>query len=258
MRLNRIGLALGCIMPVGLHPQTLPPAPQYRFEVASIRPSQPGAEPGGMAPGPQGGFRATNMTVLELITYAYHLRNEQVAGAPKWTTTERFSISATPDRPEPLHPGMKPAEFEEHHRRQRQRMQALLKDRFGLVLRSETKDLTVYTLNVAKGGVKMIAKPEPTGAPTIRMPNGRMSGTSVGMPLLTQALTRAVGREVADQTGLTGYYDFDMTWTPDTAAEEPGPSIFAAIQEQLGLRLDARKAPVPFLVVEFVERPSEN
>jgi uncharacterized protein (TIGR03435 family) len=204
-------------------------------------------------------LRATNITVLQLITYAYELRDDQLTGAPKWAGTDRFSVTGTPDTVEALHPGLTPKQWEQHHERQHQRMQTLLIERFGLVLRAETKEMQIYGLSIGKAGSKLKPVPEHKGAPTIRNQPGRMQGTAVGAKLLCDALSRIVGRTVADETGLTGSYDFDLTWTPDAQTVDTGaPPIYTAIQEQLGLKLEPKKGQVPVLVIEKLERPTEN
>jgi len=124
-----------------LHAQT--------FEVASIRPSKAEDQTNRLGPGPQGGLRAENVTALQLIAFAYSVRPFQIAGGPGWIRTDRFNVTATPDKPE------EQVSREILSSRVRQRMQALLMERFGLVLRSETREMPVYGLVLAKSGSKL-------------------------------------------------------------------------------------------------------
>jgi uncharacterized protein (TIGR03435 family) len=174
-------------------------------------------------------------------------------------------------------------------------MQALLADRLKLKLSHDSKELPVYALVVAKNGPKLQeAKPGDTypngikapdgkpagGAGMMRMGPGQLTGQGLPMESLAQLLSEQLGRTVLDKTGLKGKYDFTMTWTPDpnegmmrmgpgpgpggppnndaALPDSSGPSLFTAIQEQLGLKLDSTKGPVDILVVDHVEKPSEN
>jgi uncharacterized protein (TIGR03435 family) len=174
-----------------------------------------------------------------------------------------------------------------------QMLQSLLIERCKLAVNHENKELPVYALVVAKGGVKMkksdfvppdkpMSGPPPmgkNGTPTggmIRMTGrGSVESTGVEIPILVNVLSRSAGRMVIDKTGLTGRWDFKLTWTPEIPEglgpggpggpgggspppEAAGPSLFTAIQEQLGLKLEPEKAPVDVLVIQHVEKPSEN
>jgi hypothetical protein len=150
--------------------------------------------------------------------------------------------------------------------RNRQRLQALLRDRFGLVLKTEMQVGPFYSLQLSKSGNRMEVASDRDGDPVVRMGRGRLAMT-----------TDIVGRLVIDETGLTGYYNVKLEWIPDVAgmlvttrttdtAGTPetvgvggvGPSIFTAVKEQLGLQLVAKKGPVPVFVIDKIERPSEN
>jgi uncharacterized protein (TIGR03435 family) len=181
---------------------------------------------------------------------------------------------------------------EDERRTERQRMlQALLAERFKLTVHRESKELPIYALVVAKDGPKLQeAKPGDTYPNGIKGPDGQpgagmmMMGreglTAQGIPIanLVRHLSRVLGRKVVDKTGLTGKYDFTLKWTPDqsqsamlrgpeggqpgtgsaAAPEASEPSIFTALQEQLGLKLDSQKGPVEILIIDHVEKPSEN
>jgi bla regulator protein BlaR1 len=158
--------------------------------------------------------------------------------------------------------------------RQRQMLQKLIADRFQLEIRHEYQERSIYALVVDKGGPKM--KPnndlKSAPAPLIRFTGrGRATAQIVSMSYVVQFLTSQVGRMVVDQTGLKGSYDFTLEWTPDPALEargggapngsppaEGGPSIFTALREQLGLRLESTKGPIEFIVIDHVERASLN
>jgi uncharacterized protein (TIGR03435 family) len=139
-------------------------------------------------------------------------------------------------------------------------MQALLAERFKLTVHREARELPMYALTVAKGGAKVTTR-EHTGSMgqnPFGMPGrGVLVGTEVTAEMLAKALANQLGRSVQDATGLKGVFDFKLEWSPDQTAE--GASLFTAIQEQLGLRLEARKGPVEVLVIDRVESgPTEN
>jgi len=145
-------------------------------------------------------------------------------------------------------------------------MQALLADRFKLALHRDTKELPVYALTIARGGPKLSA----SGGefPRMRIGRGQIEAQKWTMAKFASDLARQLGRPVIDRTELAGTYDFKLEWTPDESqpgSAEPGgertisvvgPSIFTALQEQLGLRLESTKGPVEILVVDHVEKPS--
>jgi bla regulator protein BlaR1 len=258
-----------CLFPllIGiLRAQTLPPAPKYGYEVATIRPSAPGQTNVHLGPGPQGGLRAQNNTIMGLMRFAYSLQEFQFANVPDWVKTARYDLVMTPDKPEViLSPGMSSDELDSVLNRHRQRMQALLRNRLGLVLRAETKEQPMYVLVVANGGHKLKRAAAPERGPNHNMGRGRTTGTSAPIDRLVSTLALNLGRHVADETGLTGPFDFTLQWTPDAganpgepAADASGPSLFTALTEQLGLKLESRKGPVPVFVIEKIEKPSEN
>jgi uncharacterized protein (TIGR03435 family) len=138
-------------------------------------------------------------------------------------------------------------------------LQALLADRFKLKIHHETKEQAVYALVVAKGGFKM--KTSPADAPSMSTgSNGRYTATAMAIGGLMGGLMGSVDRFIVDKTGLTGSYNFTLKWTPDGQEEtvESGPPLFTALQEQLGLKLELAKAPIDTIVVDHIEKPSEN
>jgi uncharacterized protein (TIGR03435 family) len=124
--------------------------------------------------------------------------------------------------------------------------------------------MPVYGLSAMKSGLKMKVSDGARQGPNIRVQRGRMMVVGASMKMITNALSQMVGRPVVDESGLQGNYDMELEWTPDgrpgepAAAETSGPSIFTAIQEQLGLKLESKKGPAPVFVIEKIEKPSEN
>jgi uncharacterized protein (TIGR03435 family) len=255
-----------------------PPEPKYGYEVVSIKKTDPGARGVRIGPGPQGGMKTMNTSLMVLITYAYDVRDYQVMDAPKWATGDGFDVTFTPDQGEAF---PKPGEADVKVMdvlmdRQRQRVQAILRDRFGLKLRVETRELPVYWLSPAKGGVKLQAPEVGAKGPSM-MTNpqkGETNGTAVNMRMLTNMLSNLLKQPVVDHSGVEGTFDVKLRWAPDgfvggtdgrgpeagAAVVTPmeGPSIFTAMSEQLGLKLEAKKGPVTVYVVEKAERPGEN
>jgi len=261
----------------------------YEYEVASIKPNKSGTNTVRLMDTPDG-LTAKNSTLLMLIHAAYRVEYNQIAGAPSWLNSDHYDIDAKMDSAtaDALH-----KLSEDQGRIERQKMlQALLADRFKLAIHRETKELPVYALVVAKNGPKLQeAKPGdtypngfkgPEGQPGHGMSfmNGNGSLTCQGVPIanLVGLLSLQLGRTVVDKTGLTSKYDFTLKWTPDesqgamfkgpgsgpqgSASPPPpdasGPSIFTALQEQLGLKLESQKGPVEILVINHAEQPSEN
>jgi uncharacterized protein (TIGR03435 family) len=248
------------------------PATGLVFEVATVKKADPNGDGGvrlNFLPG--GALRATNFPLRELISFAYDVRDFQVKG-PSWIENERYDIMAKPEKPGPDNLGqMSPEERKSFGDQMRERTRALLAERFRLVTHRESTEMPVYALVVAKGGPKM-QEAQPGGPGNMRGMRGQINAQNTTMEMLAGSLSRMVGRVVVDRTGLTKSYDFVLEWTPDSQGPPPpggrpdgpapadvsGPSIFTALQEKLGLRLESTKAPVPIIVVDRVERPSEN
>jgi bla regulator protein BlaR1 len=265
-------------------------APLPSFEVASIKPNRSGDMRIGIRFQP-GRFIANGMTVKQLIGLAYNVRDFQVMGGPSWISSDRFDIDAK----EPDGFAEELAKLPPDQRRGKLGLliQSLLADRFALKVSHASKELPVYALVVAKNGSKIPeAKPGDTYPNGIKRPDGRPAGgagmmtmgpgelTGQGVPItfLVQQLSQQLGRTVLDQTGLKGIYDLTLKWTPDPSSaamfqgppgggpgpdnppppDPSGPSIFTALQEQLGLKLESTKGAVEILVIDQVEKPSEN
>jgi len=237
------------------------PKLQPGYEVATIKPSAPDEQGRGFTL--QGRHLvARNFTVEGLITLAYNLHPKQVTGGPEWITSDHFDMDVLPD-----HEGLPSLE------QARGIVRKLLADRFGLKFHEETKDLSVYVLSVAKTGPKFTkSSSDPSSPPGLGGPPGRLFVRNASMEEVAQVMQGMLDRPVVDQTGLKDRYDFTMRWTPDesqyggripppntdsTAADAP-PPLFTAIQEQLGLKLDAMKAPAKVMVIESVQKPTPN
>jgi bla regulator protein blaR1 len=240
------------------------PEPVYKYDVVSVRPAAPGQTNSGFGPGPQGGLLARNDSVMQLLTFAYDAREYQFVGAPGWAKSERFEISLTPDRAEIVpSDNVGRVELEGWLARNRQRMQAVLRDRFGLVLRRETRELPMYALTVAKKGVHKLSAPAEAGRGVgFSINNGQqITATSSSMKMLADALSELLGHFVADETGLDGSFDFKLEFAredPGAANETGRPSIFTALTEQLGLRLESKKGPVAVFAIDKLEHPTAN
>jgi uncharacterized protein (TIGR03435 family) len=223
----------------------------------------------------QGGFDTRNQSLLDLIKFAYGLNmgsNEQVSGGPKWLGSALFDIDAKED--EQTIAALKAMGRDERVEHIRMMVQALLAERFGLRVHHETKSLQVFALSVAKGGPKMTPAVDtppqegrkPKGSGVRGGPNGQLEGINVTMAIFGPVLghePEVGGRMVVDNTGLTGKYNFTLKWTPETGAGSsdaaaPGPGLFTALQEQLGLKLEATRAPVDTIVVDAAQMPGEN
>jgi uncharacterized protein (TIGR03435 family) len=229
------------------------------------------------------GYSASNVSLKMLVQSAYGIREDLVSGAPGWADSARFDIDAKVagsdvDALKKLSPEQR-----------RLILQPLLAERFKLQSHVETKQLPVYELVLAKGGSKLKeAAPGDDYAKGIKGPDGvarggmmrvgrgQLTAQAVPMTSLANMLSQQLRRTVIDKTGLTGKYDLELNWAPDqgsdpmfkgpdgsqqradAAPDSSGPSIFTALQEQLGLRLQSAKGPVETLVIDHVEMPSEN
>jgi bla regulator protein BlaR1 len=243
--------------------QTLPLAPEYGYETVSVHRSAPGDTSERFGVGPMGGLRTMGATVMVLMLWSYDLPEYRFQNVPGWVSSARYDVVLTPDRPEVAPTPNTPAkEALGSLERNRQRLRAVLRDRFGLVMRVEKREMPVYALVQSKGGSKLSG---PAGDhPASFHPNGKtghVEATGVPISFLTTFLSRDLGRPVNDETGLNGIYDFKLDWTPQTGpsdAAPEGPSLFTALTEQLGLRLESKRGPAQVYVIEKIERPSEN
>jgi uncharacterized protein (TIGR03435 family) len=224
------------------------------FEVASIKLTVPGATSRSFTESPGGRLTTSNATLKSLIAFAYQVMPEQIAGGPAWLKSDGFDIQA-----KAADPNVTPAQF-------RQSIQSLLTERFHLAVHRETRELPVYALVQAKNGAKLVEARDDTSEVSLRIEGpGQIKGVKATMPMLANTLIRPLRRKVIDETGLKGSYSFQLQFVPepkagrpDSAAEVDGPSIFTALQEQLGLMLKAGKGPVDVVVVDRAEKPTAN
>jgi uncharacterized protein (TIGR03435 family) len=241
------------------------PPPSLTFEVASLKPSQPGVRGGGIRPAPGGErYVATNVPLRILILVAYRVKTDQLVGGPGWMDTEPFDMNAKAERP---------SNVEELH----VMLQNLLAERFKLRFHRETKELPVYALTVDKNGPKLQAhEARSAGDPWIdqaidQVVRVKMNARFCPMDYFAWRLAQMLDRPVLDLTQLKGGYDFDLSFTrelppgiPEGAAlngapiDTSGPSVFDAVRQQLGLRLERQKGPVDIMVIDHAEKPGDN
>jgi uncharacterized protein (TIGR03435 family) len=223
-----------------------------QFEVASIKPTNSASNSFSSGLNTSNGrLTAINVTLKRCIMGAYGLGPNQIFGGPDWLDTDRFDIAAKADQPV-------------GDRIQMTMMQTLLAERFKLQLHRETKPVQTYVLEVAKNGPKL-ERGDGHGSKT---DNGRgdLVIINASMDRFAEILSRQMDLPVVNHTGIDGVFNLKLKWTPEsTKAVKPedgsvveGPSIFTAIQEQLGLRLHAQKIPIEVLVIDHAEKPSEN
>jgi uncharacterized protein (TIGR03435 family) len=252
------------------------------FEVAAIKPADPGNAGTMIRFDPEGRLEATGVTLKLLIRVAYEVHDFQIVGLPAWAESDRFNVDAkaADTKTAKINPGNPSIMTDDERRAVETKLhagvQTLLADRFNLQARRETREMPVYALVIASGGSKL--KPA-TGSRGLLGGRGQMTGTGATLDMLIHLLSNATDRIVIDRTGLNGAYDFKLEWTPgpgemglaggppppgvapggsEASAPAEGPSLFTAIQEQLGLRLEATKGPVEVVVVDHAEKPSAN
>jgi len=291
-------LALAGILAVIGNPLFTQEKTDLQFDVASIKPNLSVSGPTMVGGANPNRFNAVNAPLRLLIRSAFRLQDYQIIGGPAWTGTDRFDIEAKTEgltTPKDFCAGfacpLGPLQF---------MLQNLLADRFQLKTHRETRDSPVYELAIAKSGFKLkeVAppkRPEPGAAPlppppapggglppptpgAVLMGRGQLSAGAAPIANLVSVLSIILGRPVIDKTGLTGFYDFALTWTPDPAqgggpgplgpgvpggpqpppVDPSGPSLFTAIQDQWGLKLDSTKGSLEVLVIDSVSKPTEN
>jgi uncharacterized protein (TIGR03435 family) len=232
------------------------PTQKYEFEIASVKVSNQ-KERGALGALPTGRFEANDVSLFQLIRYAYDVRSFQISGGPDWLDSTLFTIEAKAPAGVPM--PKKPDDPQTG----RWMVQSLLGDRFKLAVRRTTREEQVYELVVGKTGSKLKVSPITQGQ--IAFDRGKLVGTGVPVRFLVTQLSQQLGRMVIDNTGLTEKYDFELNWTPDF--DTPGgttpdgaarTSVFAAVQDDLGLRLQTTKAPVEMIIVDHAEKPRPN
>jgi uncharacterized protein (TIGR03435 family) len=276
MSLRLVGITLAAAIGAA-HAQTGAPASRPAFDVVSIKPNTSGVGSERIGPILMGRFTANSIGVDHLMRLAYKVHDFEISGAPSWTKSEKFDIVARAE-------GMEKATYEQ----MQPLLQSLLADRFRLLLHREIKDLPVYELVAAKGGSRLVATregnctefdpknpppPQPGRAlPRVcgatRMGRNLLQAVGLSLPDIAADLSEILGRPVVDKTGLMGTFDVHLEFAPDNAvalgaefsptADPSDPSIFTALQEQLGLKLELSKGPIEVLIIDHVERPGEN
>jgi uncharacterized protein (TIGR03435 family) len=228
--------------------------PQQAFDVASIK-LHKGVVTFSADPSVRGrAVRATASTLQDLLTYAYNVRYEQLSGGPGWITEDHYDLLAKSEGEGVLTTAQA-----------RQMMQTLLADRFQLQVHRETHEVPIYELVVTRSGPKLKpASPDATGGYRVGGTEKgalRMEASRTTMEQLARQLAGTSARFVVDRTGLTGLYAFTLEWWPANRTPPPDsdvPSMFDALQEQLGLKLETAKGPVEKLVIDRAQKPSEN
>jgi len=233
-----------------------------QFEVASIHPSRQEANPPAIRFMPGGGIVATNVTLNLLIQIAYDIRPDQLSGGPGWADSAGYDIDAK----QPARSSARASDVDTRHIA-RMCLQALLAERFKLIVQRRSKNESGYALVVAKNGPKFTRSNVESGR--LRQTGiAQVTGEGAKMDTLAKLLTVRLGEDVMDRTGLTDRYDFTLSWIleqptrpfgePEQVIVSPGPSIFSALQEQLGLKLEPQKNASDLLAIEHAERPTEN
>ena len=252
-----------------------------KFDVVSVKPDKSEQPVNINDTGEADGFSMRNMPVEWIILYAFDIQDPHLlVGSPQWIKSSRYDIQAK----------VAEGDLSTFHRltkaQRRLMLQDILSDRFKMKIHREPRETSIYALVVSKNGSKL-KKVEPGNQRTSgvekpdgtilqgeilhsRMP-GQIEGQEVPMETFAKSLSGLVGRQVVEKTGLTGVYDFKLEWQPDreldrdvpgrepaAGADKAGPSLFSALQEQLGLKLESAKAQAEVLVVDAVERPSAN
>lgn len=232
------------------------------YEIVSIKPAGSGST-GGMMRNLPNGFEWTNITTEVLVQAAYGvIMDEQLEGMPSWGRSERYDIIAKVDTDTAER--WKTLTAKERAAEELPLMRNLLAERLQLKAHLETKEFPVYDLVIAKSGpkLKLAAANEPSREEMTR--RGELKAQSMGTDAIVYAFTGTLGRMIVDKTGLQNKkFDFELRWQPDNGnggidRADEGPSLFTALEEQLGLKLVSSKGPVNILVIDKIQRPSPN
>lgn len=269
--------------------------PDFKYDVASIKPSLPPTGGGMMMVGMRetpDGLVATNAPLMFLVQSAYRVNSFEISGAPSWLNSDRYDVDARMDGS--VVDALEKLTVDERKLARRKMLQVLLADRMKLVVHQDFKEVQIFSLVIAKNGPKL-QESKPAAAPANgasgaaggRGPGGGMStGSEDGMrastfrettiSYLASWLTLNLRTRVVDKTGLTGVYDFKLKWAPErsrsavpagdaptgqpavTSSDPTGPTLLDAVQDQLGLKLESGKGPVDIIVIDHIEKPSGN
>jgi uncharacterized protein (TIGR03435 family) len=268
-------------------------AARRRFEVTSIKRANAKQRQPSLNILPGGRLNTTGTSLRRLIMFAYDLSPNQLSGTSGWMDSERYDVVAKP--PEGVIVGAVGNQVQstkangkasswteltpgsEGAREIREMVQALLSERFQLKVHRQTKELPSYALVMAKNGPKLTEAKNPNSLQLSSRGKGETTFQGVPMSFLATQLTRMTDRTVLDRTGLTGSYDFTLNWTPgekqkktskvkaggggkgaSTTDQASGPSVFTALEKQIGLKLQSTKGPVEVLVVDHAQKPTED
>ena len=240
--------SVGRLLSAQSNPSGAVPLAPYHFEVVSIKINRTGgSSDADFLPG--GRLRGRNLSIRKMIQMATMVEDNQMLGVPSWTETASYDIDGKTVGTEPVTQEQKSDV-----------MMALLEERFGFKVHRDTKEGPVYRLEIAKGGPRLAVH-----GTSDRLMSTNANGTTITMKAakismqgLAIGLRRQTGRTVEDRTQLEGEFDFELVWNRDETADSAAPSLFAALQEQLGLRLRAASGKIPVAVVDHIERPTEN
>jgi uncharacterized protein (TIGR03435 family) len=227
------------------------------FEAASVRKTRSETAGRSLTPHPGARLSASNATVKMLILYAYQVMPHQISGGPDWLSSEGFDIEA-----KAADPTATQAQF-------RQMIRRLLAERFQLKVHTAAEERLVYLLVPSKSGTKLTEATSGESGASLRMEGpGRLTAIKATMPMFASTLTKPLQRQVIDETGLQGAYNFRLQFAPekrpgkagadDAATASDAPSIFTALDEQLGLNLKTARRPVEILVIDSAARPGPN
>jgi bla regulator protein blaR1 len=251
------GLAVG---------QAFAPTGSLKFEVASVKPSQPGTPAGGVRPAPGGQrYVGTGVPLRSYLYVAYQVKEEQIAGGPAWADTELYDLNAEAE---------KPTNIEELHIM----LQNILTERFKLRFHFEKKETSAYVLTVDKDGPRNLKlHPSPSGGDVIldRVSEGlvhdKWTAHCASIDFFVWRFSAWFDRPMINQTGLKGCFDFELSFTRElprgvqegqlidgVPVDTYGPTVYQALPKQLGLKLEAKRAPVDTMVIDHAERPVEN
>jgi|SRR5579862_1342180 uncharacterized protein (TIGR03435 family) len=245
--------------------QAFAPTGSLTFEVAAIRPSKPDAQGGGVRPAGDRRYVGTNVTLRGYLYVAYQVKADQIAGGPAWVDTDLYDLNAEAE---------KPSSIEQLHIM----LQNILSERFKLRFHHEVKEMSAYVLTVDKDGPKNLKPhPSPTGGDVIldqvteQLLHDKWTAHCASINFFTWRLSGMFDRPIINQTNLDGCFDFELSFTRElprgmqegqlfngAPIDTYGPTIYQALQKQLGLKLESKKAPVDILVIDHAEKPDEN
>lgn len=235
------------------------------FEAAAIKPANPDQKGSGISV-EKARIKVINAPLKFMVEYAWNVKDFQVTGGPSWIGTERYDIDAVSQKP-----------FDPDGKEVKMMIRKLLADRFNLAVHSETQDKPGYALVIAKNGPKLPPAEDDRSRMFSRTASGdvTLEAKNVTMEEFASLLSTQLTAIVVDRTGLDGHFNCSLQWTPDPSTRPmisksgeplppppsdavPGPSIFTALQEKLGLKLESRKVPTEMIVIDRAEHPSAN